>query len=124
MKTISFPAQATYYIIYNSDKSIVHNGVVNVGQELTTPLDNMDTYLIESDYETALLDNFNRLVSSQKLYWISYTIDRSKVQYDVLQPQVVLIKPLDVIETFTDKQAWITKLAIDFRTKIDEYRYF
>jgi len=121
MKQIIFPSQTTYYIIYNDDKSVVYHDGVNTSQQMTTPLDNMETFLVESDCQNRLLSEFNIFYSSTDVYYILYKTGATStpdILYGKLQSNQDLKKTLDNLETYDDEQSWSTKLKNVFNITV------
>jgi hypothetical protein len=121
MKQIIFPSQITYYIIYNDDNSVVYHGSVNTTQQMTTPLDNMETFLVESDCQNRLLSGFNIFYSSADVYYILYKTGATSapdILYGKLQSNEDLKKTLDNLETYADEQSWSTQLKNVFNITV------
>lgn len=45
------PTDTTYFIAYNEDKSILHNGVVEANNCFETALKNVEVFLNQQDWE-------------------------------------------------------------------------
>jgi len=48
--------EKTYYIVYNDDITISHNGIVEAGHELSTGLSHLETFLNENDWLVRLTE--------------------------------------------------------------------
>jgi hypothetical protein len=118
MNQINYPEQTTYYIIYDDNEYPPHIGWVDPNQVMETLLKNMETFIVESDWQNRLLNYFRILYTSNVTYWINYNDDKSLVDWGVNQPWIQQDLQYNNDLFYYDEQEWKDSLKNNFN--IDE----
>ena len=59
MKTITYPQNVTYYIVWNDDKTIANYGEITFEETMSSGLNNLYQTEIKEEFTAKLLNDFN-----------------------------------------------------------------